>query len=296
MADTPQVIVVEPGSPDDPFTQAASDAVPTPSTTPAVEPGKVSTTVLETPADGVPAAVPTPTIPEPDAAELAQLSPEDQEFIKDLYAQARKELEDEVVPRIQSGYDRREAALQRQITTMQEAASKREAELQSEIRDRMLAGLTPEEQDKLRAQWDVADERAKLDEMRIEVEAYHKSVFIADCIQRFPELELTVEELDTFPTPELIESAIKDAMIDYYREGGQATPAPGAAAAAAATTTPAAAAPAATVPAGVNANTDAGGGSAVPQVSKFDDTPGKSAMVSNLGDPNAWETVRFRGR
>lgn len=293
------VQVVEPGSPEDPFTQAASATTAEPSPPPAGEPGVPAVTVAtETPVEGeltVPAAA---TLPVPTAEELAALSPEDQALIAGLYEQARKDLEAEVLPKIQSGYDKRTAALERQIAAMQEASDKREAELQAEIRERMLTGLTPEEQDKLKAQWSAEDARAEIDNYRAEVEAYYKSVFMADCITRFPELELTMEELDQFDTPEEIESAIKDAMIELYRSGqapapqtlAEAIAAPAAQQAAAVTTAPAA-------PAGVNAQTDAGGGGgAPPQVQKFDDRPGKSSMLTNLQDPDQWQTVRVPRR
>lgn len=279
---------VTPGSADDPFTQTASATTVAPSPTPDGTKGEAPADSPETKVDAT-AGAETKTVTDEDA-----LPPEFEAAIQELYAQAKAdakaEMESEILPRLQSGFDRRVANIERALQAQLEASEKQAEALREETRQAKLNGLTAEEQDKLKQTWLLEDEKAKLDAFRQEVVEYHKSVFVADCISQFPELELTEDELNQFETPEEIEVFIKDSLISHLRgqdsDSTKTGTEPAKTAAAPAASTPATR----TAPAGLDAPSDAGGGAAVPDPTKFDSRTGREAMAANIG--SGWETVR----
>lgn len=285
------VEVVTPGSADDPFTAQASATDPASSPSPDGGPGAAGSQVDPEKAPDGTAVDPSKTSSDP--ANPPQIDPAIAAALAEIYQKAKADVEAELVPRIQSGYDRRTQVLERRLEAQQEAAAEQQARLREEIRQTKLTGLSDEDKAKLQAQWNLEDRQAEVEALSVEVDAYYKSVFIADCIQQFPELELTPEDLDQFDTPEDIEAAIKDALIESYRSGALQAPTDTPAAQGADKAAPTAAAPAAKPgPAGLHAQTDAGGGAAAPTVPKFDNRPGKEAMAANINQ--GWETVQIR--
>ncbi len=287
MTDTPVIEEVVPGSADDPFTKAsATPASPSPS--PAGGTGADAASGAETVVDASATTVdPASTTVVEDTDE--ELSPDEEAAISVLIEQIRAEVRTEELPKVQSAYDRRIAALDRSATAAAQAAAVREQALQAQVREAQLNGLSDEEKTRLRSEWNLVDETAKVDAYRQEVEAYHKEVYILDCVAQFgTELGITADDLVDFNSPEEIEAFIKDSALAHYRD-----------LAAGRTVAPVEAKPAATkpvsaataTPAGLDAASDGGAGSAVPSVVKFDPRPGKDAMLNNIKN-GAWETVK----
>ena len=153
------VQVVEPGTPADPFRQN-SDPNAAPPPAPAGEgavpaqgaAGEGTAGELETHEDELLETQPPP-------AQAGELSPEQEEILRQRLDAAieaeririREEVRNEEIPRIQSGLDRRVAALEKR--TEEAEAARDEAERQ--IREQQIAHLTPEEQARIR---DVLDE------------------------------------------------------------------------------------------------------------------------------------------
>ena len=292
MTDSVVVEEVVPGSPGDPFTAQASDPATAPSPSPAGGEGAAPAVVTEPGKDGTPAAgdpASSTVVVDPDADEV--LSPEEEEAISVLVEQIRTEVRSEELPKVQSAYDRRIQSLERSANAAAQAATLREQALQAQVREAQLNGLSDAEKERLRSEWSLEDERAKLDAYRVEVEAYHKEVYIAECVAQFgTELGITAEDLGDFNSPEEIEAFVKDTALAHYRDlaaGRSDAPATPATPATVAKPAPAATA----APAGSDAPSDGGGGAAVPQVAKFDPRPGKEAMAANIAN-GGWETVR----
>lgn len=292
MPDEMVIGVVTPGSPDDPFTQQASDAAGATSPPPAGDDGAAQAVAPETAQDGQAAAgAAAPT----GDGEDGELTPEEEAALDALMEQIRAEVQQDVLPKVQSSYDRRIAALERKAEADARTAEARVQALQEEVRQAKLVGLTADEQARLKAQWSLEDEQGKLDAYRAEVEAYHKEVYIADCLAQYgPDLGVTAEDLAQFESPDEIESYIKDLALAHYRDlaasGGAAPAAPASAPAAKPAAAPSPSAPSS--PAGLDAPTDAGGGAASPAPRQFDPRPGKEAMAANIN--GGWETVTVR--
>jgi len=216
-----------------------------------------------------------------------ELSPEEEAAIDVLIEQIRTEVRTEELPKVQSAYDRRIAALERKANADVQAAAVREQALQEQVREAQLNGLSDEEKARLRSGWNLEDEKAKVDAYRLEVEAYHREVYIAECVAQFgTELGIAADDLADFNSPEEIEAFVKDTALAHYRDiAAGRVDAPAAPASAPA------AKPASAVPAGSDAPSDGGGGSAVPQIAQFDPRPGKEAMAANIAS-GGWETVR----
>ena len=79
-----------------------------------------------------------------------------------LREEARNEIAGEVVPKLQSTYDRQIASLQRQFQAAQTASQAREQELLDAVREAKLNGLTEAEKDQLRTQWNFEDRERSL--------------------------------------------------------------------------------------------------------------------------------------
>ena len=162
MTDTVAVEVVAPGSADDPFTAKASDAAAVPSPSPAGGEGATPPATPEPGKDGTPATPVTPAsgavVEDPDADD--DLSPEEEEAIDVLIEQIRAEVRTEELPKVQSAYDRRIGALERNAQAAREAAATREQALLEQVREAKLNGLSAEEQARLRSEWSLEDETA----------------------------------------------------------------------------------------------------------------------------------------
>jgi len=282
---------VAPGSADDPFAPP-SDPNAAPSPSPAGGTGEAAPTDPESSRDGT--ATATSTDPAGQADPGNEGDDEDSAQLAQLIDLIRTEVRGEELPKVQSSYDRRIAALERQHQAALEAAEAQAKALQEELRSVKLSGLSAEDQQKLREQWAYDDRRAELESLAADVEEYHKSVFVADVMIQFPELELTEDELNQFGSPEEIEAYVKDTLIDFYRsqalsgsgaeQGTQPNRTATAAHSAAPDPRPA--------PAGVNAPSDAGGGAAVPNGPRFNETPGLDAMRQNISN-GGWDTLRI---
>lgn len=288
--------VVNPGSTDDPFTAGASPAATDgASTTPAASGGPAVAAAEGQPAGTVdPAATtseaaaatatPPPTAEPEESGELT----EEEQAALDIWFNRR--VEAEVLPKVQSSYDRRIAQTQAQLKAAQDAAGAREKELLAQVREAQLNGLTDAEKDRLRSQWSVEDEQRKLEAYEQQLEQYHKDILVAQYCTEYASLGLQPEDFVEFETPEQMATFVSLVELEYYKALANAKPG--------ATEAPAAQPPAAAVtpapdptPAGATAPTDAGGGSAVPTVAKFNTGTGRQSMAENIG--SGWETVRI---
>lgn len=293
--DETTLIIGDP-DPDPVAARGASDsaAAPTSTTPAATGVGQDESEVAEDDDESVDQ---DPAVVEDDDAEF-----DDDELValEELQAyyreQAAREFEQSVVPKLQSTYDRQIAALNKQVQESREAATAREKLLLDQVREAQMNGLGEAEKAKLREQWDYDDRLRELDSREQELTGYHTELLREAYAQEYAEFGVTAEDLVEFSNPEDMESFVRDVELEYYRQlaefrskGGlpdeddddesptsARNPKPAAKKA----------------PAGASAPTDAGAGSAVPSVTKFNSGQSAGAMAENIR--NGWETVQIR--
>lgn len=215
-----QPIVVEPGSPDDPFSVHNQTVSAPPPASPVVIAGTAPVVAGDgpkaseplTPATPQPAPVTpaepgtsapasdTPAVPAIDPATLAGLIKE--EVGKALRGQ-------------QSSYDKRINELQTQLVEAQKAETQRE-------RDSKLASdeLTDEEKDLLREKWSLADEKAKLDEYADSLDAFYRTQYVASLVSEAGRYGVTADDLEALSEPEEMDRFVLEKELEFLRSGG----------------------------------------------------------------------------
>lgn len=299
MPDEVTIEVVDPGSEDDPFRQpSAAGSDPASATaSEGAEDGEDEDDDEATDEDDVE----TQGDPDTDDDEDDELTEEELTALEELETylqeQAARRVEQEVVPRLQSTYDRQIAAQERQLRELREANEKRVQELTAQVREAQLNGLPEAEKARLRTEWDWEDRQRQLDTREAELTGYHNEIQKAFIVQEYSQFGLQLDDLDEFETPEEMVEFAREVELEYYRlmvkNGGQVAedtdeededeekP----------RSKKVSAKPKARVPAGASAPSDGGGGPAVPEGSKFNSNTGPSAMAENI--KNGWDTVRI---
>ena len=210
-----------------------------------------------------------------------------------LLEEARNEIAGEVVPKLQSTYDRQIANLQRQFQQASASAQAREKELLDAVRDAKLNGLTEAEKAQLKTQWDFEDKMRALDDREQMLTGYHVELLRDAYAQEYAEFGLTAEDLAEFDTPEAMDEFVKEVQLEFYKQLAELR-AQGATQVDDEAPQPQPRKPAPKAPAGVSPPSDAGTGGAVPSGKQPITATGAEALRDALRDPDGWENVRVR--
>lgn len=226
--------------------------------------------------------------------------PDDEEFLEldeKLDAYLAEQL-DERVKTATSGRDRQITAQAKQLEDLRA----QQAQLQKDIREAKVTGLSPAEQEKARAMWADEDRRAAQDEYQQKLDSFYLDLKRIALAQDYSEFGVTAEDLESIIDEDEMEKFCDRAENAHWKAIAQGKKAPSASAAAAgakpatpakvaAVTRPVAKRPA---PAGASAASDAGGGEApAPPTRKPGEGVGIEAMAATF-DSLPYANVRFR--
>jgi len=285
---------IEPGSVDDPLNRGSAPAAASTATAEGATATEAGT------AAGGQATAPGATEDEEDESSTATAGGEDEtseedtaalqrldDFLEEERARIRKEVEDTIVPRVQSGLDRQIADLKRQ----NEDLAKQQEETNRQIREQYIASLSPEEQVKMREAWANEDTAKENDSYAAELQAYHDDL---DFYRLMLEHGEYVKEEDLQAVePDRRELFCKDKAIEWLRANpAGVTQAPKVNGA---QPKPQAAQPKRQpAPAGARAPSDTGGGAPPNPSAKQVEGKGLDAMAASVGDRDSWETFPVR--
>jgi len=195
------------------------------------------------------------------------------------------ELEEEVAPKFeqrirqtQSAGDKARAELERELQEQQAQL----VEVQQQIREGKLTGLSEEDQQKLRSEWAIEDRIKAAEDYEKDLFALHDDLEIATLLRDYGAYGVT-EELLREVTPEDRVEFCKDAKIEALEElakNGQPSSANGRQQVAQPESPPA--------PAGVHAPSDTGGDGPIQPAPKANEGQGLDAMTENIG--MGWQT------
>lgn len=278
------------GNPDpEPVNQGASAPATTTASTPKAA-GEVDK------ADEVAEEDETQTPELPVVGDDDDVSEENLEALKELRdrlrEEATREVEESLVPKLTSSYDRQIAALNKQIQASQEQAATREKTLRDELRQAQLNGLSDAEKTELQKRWDWEDRVQAVEARERELTDYHVEILRTAYAQEYAEFGLTAEDLEEFDTPEQMDEFVQAVQLEYYKQLAELRASGALPAENKTQTVKDQPAKKKTAPAGATAPTDAGGGGATPQPSKFNVEQSRAAMADNIR--GGWETVQLR--
>lgn len=285
--------VVDPGSASDPFKEGSSTNQQTASPDGGASAGQPGPTGEAAPAQSATPAQPAAAAPS-ETVTLDEDTVVDEAEYEKLATQLREELKAELLEEHQtelrtqqSGQDRAMAGLQAQLAAEREARE----EMNLQLRDLQLNGLSPEDQEKQRASWEITDKVKAVDDYRAQVEAVHEEVDVLVLLNTYGEFGVTEEQLLATPFEER-ELLCTQARADFWEKqakGGQQN-------GQTATNGQQAPVPAKEAPAGASAPSDTGGGGGIVQTKPRNEEPGLDAMAENIGSRDSWEQVSFRTR
>jgi hypothetical protein len=271
-----KTVEVVPGSADDPFTDPSKVSLTGALASPAAPPNGQTN---PGPVDGT-----NPSTPNPNpAVQQAPAPGTDEARLKALLDQALAEANEAAEQRIrqaQSAADKRVAAYEKQIREAQEAqrVAERNAKLNAD-------DLTDEEKDILRKSYELEDWEARLESREEADDEFHRSVYAVALAQDYAQFGVTEEALVDLDTPEAMDEVVRQAELEYYRNGGVVAPTPGVTEAGATAVTPTR-----TAPAGASAPSDLAGNGAPATPIQFNTEPGVDAMSANLKNMK-WESL-----
>lgn len=212
-----------------------------------------------------------------DAEETVEVDP-DEYFNERLRAE---------LPRIQSGWDRQNQALKAQLDQQRAEMEN----LQRSIREGQLSQLSPEDQAKLKSQWDAEDAQKEIDKKLKATDDFFFNTYAFNVLTRFAEFGVTEEELLACESVEDMDKLALERKADYYEaiasgkkpdEARRAVTVASGKAASAANGKSGTAGPAKKVPAGSSARTDLGGGGAPEQKQGLLNDQNLSSMAANV--------------
>lgn len=313
------VEVVEPGSPEDPFSgknqqetsAPASEGAPqepvvqpaegkpeqpatTPTTTP--EPTVQVITANQTPVAEETVAPETETVPTKEEEEVVGLSPEEEEALKTLgsyFEEQNSSSVQEALSKQQSAYDKQIAAMNKTLELVKE----QDAARTQQIRELETRGLSDEERVKVMEVYAQEDKTAQLVSYEQELNEYHKELMVFNLMQEFQSFGVTQESLAEYDNPEEMQAHCfeqKAVFLEKKLEEGtqpqaqapDTQPSPQ-------TPEKPVEQPAPQVPAGATAPADIGGGGMTPQEKSFATDQSPDAMKKNMQDMG-WDTVRIK--
>lgn len=212
----PSFTVVEPGSPDDPFSShnpanAATASVP------------AATPVVETPASQPNASVPSveaPTIESTKPGSVPVSTPAapavtttglTQEQVDKIVSDRLREA--------QSGWDRRNQLLQEQVKQEKERIAALEKQHRDELRKAQLEGLPLSERTRMQEVWEIEDARAEVKAQRDAVTQYHQTVEGLRLFQEYHIFGVTEDDLLGLDVDKM-EAFCKDKKLAFFEAGG----------------------------------------------------------------------------
>ena len=280
-ADGTRFQVVEDDDPDnpllvqaDPLTVAAAQAG---------APAAVQAQEPEVPAEGDEETVEG----EPEPSSEDEASEEELEKVLDgfLAEHARELLKPEL-----AGHDRTISRLAEQNRKSEEAIKA----LQAEVREAKIAGMTPEEQTRLREAWASEDRKSGLDEYAEKLDEFYLDLKRLALSTDYAEYGITAESLEGIADENEMEQFCKDKELSHWRAVAQGkAPAKATPAKPEPTVAKASAAAIRKAPAGASAQTDIGGAAPSAPTPKLDTGTGQEAMARSL-NALPWQTVRVR--
>lgn len=123
--------------------------------------------------------------------DLSELTEEDLAVLEEFAETSFQERLREVLPQIQSGWDKRNAALQRQLEEYQRQMD----EIRRQLREAQVQGLPPEEREKLERIWEIEDQKAALQQYHQELTNFYNELVIQTLLQEYGEYGVTEEML-----------------------------------------------------------------------------------------------------
>jgi len=268
--------VVAPGSQDDPFTSGnGSGSTPDPASTPPVVTTPASQPAVQTPQsptislmDSIPESQ-RPNTPASADGKGVTSTGMTQEQVDALVTERLRSA--------QSGWDKLNQGLKTEVQSLQQKLKEKDREVIERERDAKLLGLSPADQQRLKEQWNIDDERAKLDEQRNAVVDYHLTVQGMALYQQYHMFGVTEEELLAIKDIDKMEAFCKDKKLEWFENGGTKP--------ADSTSTAKGNAPKKdekAPPAGSTAPVDLGGSAPAPESGKLLTTSGIQSMGQNV--------------
>ena len=274
---------IQPGSPNDPFSANSAQGDPP---APSGDGGTAASGSGEEdggqPAD--PNEEPEVTVETPEATPSPasdELTDEEAELLAKLEEEIREQVRAQEVKPIQSGLDKKIAALTAKI----DADNAEITELRNQIREGQIANLSEDEQKRIREGWANEDKAKELDTFAGELVGYHDELDVIRLTNTYGQFGVTEDELLELE-PEDREVYCLRAEVAYLKSGQTAKTQPAPAAKAAEPP-----APKKPAPAGASARSDVGSDAVPPPPSQRDDGKGLDAMANNVRD--GWETAAF---
>lgn len=204
-----------------------------------------------------------------------------EEGIEDFETLFNTRLKQEL-PKIQSGWDRQNQLLRSQLEEQKTEMSN----LQRSIRDGQLSQLSPEDQTKLRSQWDAEDAKKDIDHKLKATDDFFFNTYAFNVLTRFADYGVTEEELLACESVEDMDKLALGKKADHFEALAKGkTPEELKAAqnaAQAAKKDKGATPPSKKVPAGSSARTDLGGGGASEQKQGLLTDQGMASMSGNI--------------
>lgn len=194
-----QVQVVEPGSPDDPFSVKGA-AGEQPKTGPNAGPSQPATD------DNPPASEP---------------------FTEDDDAKLLRELEETIQTRVsaaQSGLNKRNSQLEKQVKETSEQLAAVQKSLKDAERRAAAANLSEDQLAVLKAQWDAEDKEGTLGTKEKAVDDYFRNVTAYDLVTRYGKYGLTPELLEEAETVDEMHLVAEKTRADFLESGGKPAP------------------------------------------------------------------------
>lgn len=215
-------------------------------------------------------------------------------YFEDLKEEVRKEIRDEEIPRVQSGFDRQINSLKEENVGLHTQLD----QINQQMRDQTIAHMTPQEQDEIRKGWAHEDTAKRLEKTETNLLAYHDDLTAYDLFLQYRDYGVTAEELADVPADERIVYC-KDAQIAWIeahpgQKPGVTTNGAAVKPGAVPEKTPTQTAQRKPAPAGSRAASDTGHSAPPAPTPKQVEGKGPDAMAASLADRDSWESVGFQ--
>ena len=173
-----------------------------------------------------------------------------------------KQVEDRLA-KAQSGLNKRDALLTKQLEEAKKAQEKQEAEVTRLRRAVEVAGMSKEEKEALQQQWNYDDAMKEVEKTRLSVTDYHRHVEALRLVNEYGKYGFTPEMIEDDDSLEDMEVKALRAKADFFEGGGKPAEKPAG-------------------PAAASAASDLGGAGPAPKEFKLGTGQGIDAMSANL--------------
>ena len=216
------------------------------------------------PAPVQPASAAKPPVSQPDELKPSDAVTDIAALLKDpeVSAAIGKMVEDRV-SKAQSGLNKRDALLTKQLEEAKKAQEKQEAEVTRLRRAVEVAGMSKEEKEALQQQWNYDDAMKEVEKTRLSVTDYHRHVEALRLVNEYGKYGFTPEMIEDDDSLEDMEVKALRAKADFFEGGGKPAEKPAG-------------------PAAASAASDLGGAGPAPKEFKLGTGQGIDAMSANL--------------